>query len=441
MLEICAVGGYDEVGKNMTAVKFGDEVVILDMGLHLENYIKYTEDEDILNLSGEELIRAGAIADISVIRDWNKNVRAIIPTHAHLDHVGAIPYISNRFSAPILCTPFTAAVVNAICTDMKIKLKNQLKTLNVNSIYHLSNNLVIEFVNVTHSTPQTVMVAIHTKKGIVIYANDFKFDLYPTLGNTPNFDKLRELGKKGVYALIVDSTYAYDARKMPSESVARQMLKDVMLGTNSKGKGIIITTFSSHLARLKSIIEFGKKLNRKIVFFGRSLAKYTKAGEDIGIIDFSKDVEIVAYGSKIKKKLKKIEKKRDKYIFVVTGHQGEPKATLSKMVDGKINFHFNPEDHVIFSCKTIPSPTNIKNREHIEKVLKGYGVRIFKDIHVSGHAAREDLRDLINLVKPKHIIPAHGEPSMIAALKELALEMGYKSDHIHLMSNGDKIRI
>jgi len=443
MIEICAVGGYNEIGKNMTAIKIDDEVIILDMGIHLEPYIQYTEDEDLVDISTSELRKVGAIPNDKIIKEWRSKVKAIIPTHAHLDHVGAIMFMGNKYHAPILCTPFTAEVINTISKDEKIVIENDIKVMNVNSFYQISDNIRIEFINMTHSIPQTVMVAVHTKYGIIIYANDFKFDNHPLIGRKPNYERLEQLGNEGVLALICDSTRAHKAMKTPSEIVAKEMLRDVMIGTNSEGKALIVTTFSSHLARLKSIIEFGKKLNRKIVLLGRSLAKYVQAGENIGIIDFSKDVEIVKYGSKIKKKLNQMTKKgKEKYLFVVTGHQGEPKATLSKMVRKEIPFHFDSEDHVIFSCTVIPSDINIKNREILENQLKSKHVRIFKDIHQSGHASREDLRDLINMTMPKHIIPAHGEPIMKDALISLAEEKGYKKGKTaHLIKNGDRLNI
>jgi len=443
MVEICAVGGYDEIGKNMTAIKVDDEVVVIDMGLHLDSYIKYTEEEeeDIIEISSDELKKVGAIPNDDVIKDWRNKVKAIIPTHAHLDHVGALTFLSNKYSAPILCTPFTAEVIKTISRDEKIKIKNEIKVLNVNSIYWVSDKIKVEFINMTHSTPQTVMVAVHTPEGIVLYANDFKFDNHPTLGKKPNYGKLEELGKKGVKVLICDCTRARQPIKTPSELVAKEMLRDVMLGVDSRNKAVVVTTFASHLARLKSIVEFGKKMNRKIVFLGRSLAKYSQAGENIGLVNFSKDVEIVKFGKQIKRRVNKIEKSgREKYLMVVTGHQGEPKSTLSKMVRGDIPFKFNSEDHVIFSCTVIPSEINIKNRAELEKRLREHGVRIFRDIHASGHASREDLRDLINLVNPKHIIPAHGEEEMKEALVDLAIEKGYKKGKtVHIVHDGDKL--
>ena len=443
MVEICAVGGYDEVGRNCTAVKVGNEVVIFDMGLHLENYIRYTNDEDLVVWDTRELIKVQALPDVSAIDDWKDKVVAIVPTHAHLDHLGGVPFLSNRYNAPIICSPYTAEVLRRIVSDEKLELKNKLKTLSVNGVYQISKNLKLEFVEITHSTPHTVMAFLHTPEGIVLYANDFKFDLYPTLGKKPDFERLKKLGDKGILACIVDSTYAGEHIKMPSESVAKQMLKDVMLGIESKKKAIIVTTFSSHIARLKSIMEFGNKLGRKVVFLGRSLSKYVYAAEDIGIVNFSKQVEIVKYRGQIRRKLKQgMKEGKHKFVLVVTGHQGEPKATLSRMVDGELGFKFDADDHVIFSCKVIPTELNRQSRNILEGKLHKYGVRIFRDIHVSGHAAREDLRQLIELITPRHIIPAHGDLPKTSQLVTLAEELGYKNNrNVHLLKNGKRIEI
>ena len=443
MVEICTVGGYNEVGGNCTAIKIGDEAYILDLGIHLEHYIKFTEDEEVVNINPQELIDAGAVPDISSISDWKDKLKMILPTHAHLDHIGALPYLAAGLKAPIMSTPFTTEVLKGILTEDKVKLNNKIKSLSANSVFEPSSNVKVEFIHTTHSTPQTVMIALHTKEGIILYANDFKFDLFPTLGTKPNFKRLEELGKeKKVLALICDSTYSSDARKMPSETVAKQMLREVMLGIDSKNKHVIATTFSSHIARLNSIVEFGQKMNRKIVFMGRSMAKYVNAAESTGIANFTNKVEILKYSNQIRKRLKKIGKERGKYLLVVTGHQGEPKSTLSKMLNSEFDFNFSPEDHVIFSCKTIPTPTNIENRKNLENNLKAHNVRIFKDIHTSGHAAREDLRELINLVKPKNVIPAHGEPSMLSSMADLAEEMGYKrGQNVFVMKNGQRIKL
>lgn len=440
-VEIKSIGGYCEIGKNMTAVKVDDEVILCDMGIHLENYIAINEDDDVSNIPLKTLIEKNAVPDINDLNDWKDKVKAIVPTHAHLDHIGAIPFMAQEFNAPIICTPFTSSVLRRIIEDTNVCFENQIKILNANSAIKISDNITIEFISITHSTPQTVIIAIHTPYGKVCYANDFKLDNYPVVGTKVNTKRLKQLGKNGnILCLIIDSLYADDYKKTPSESVAREMLKDVLLGTNSEDRAVIVTTFSSQIARLKSIIDFGKRLDRKIIFLGRSLARYTYAAEEIGLVSFSKDVEIIPYSSKIKPKLNKIMKEgRHKYLLVVTGHQGEPKSVLNKMADG--DFEFMPGDHVVFSTSVIPSPTNIKNRKVLETKLQKKNVRIFTDIHVSGHAGREDQRDLIEMLKPKNIIPAHTDEIRAEKLSELALEIGYDKSNIHILKNKECIEL
>ena len=439
MIQIIPLGGYYEVGKNMTALRVDNEIVILDIGLHLPNYINFTQDEeeDVKFLSSDKLRDAGAIPDDTFLWQYKHMVKAICTTHAHLDHAGAIPYVANRYDCHIFCTRFTGEVIKTICKDEKIKLRNQIHVLDENGQYKLTPDIKIEFINITHSTPQTVIIAIHTKYGIILYANDYKFDEHPTLGKKPNHKRFEQLGKQGnVLCLITDCLYSADARKMPGERIVRQMLQEVIVDTDSRGKAVIITTFSSHLARLKSIVEFSKKLGRKIVFMGRSLAKYSEAGKNAGIVDFSKDVEILRYSRQVRRKLKKIQKEgSDKYVLVVTGHQGEPKAALSKMANHELPFTFRSGDHVIFSCITIPTPINFENRENLEKTLRNLGVSIYKDIHYSGHAAREDLREFIGILKPKHLVPTHAEKKTLDAFLGLSLELGYKKEAVHIIKN------
>lgn len=445
MIEICAVGGYGEVGKNMTAVKVDDEVIIFDMGLHMPNYVKFTEEElgEFVKINAADLKRVKAIPDDSVIRDWRSKVKAIIPSHAHLDHIGAIPYLAGNYAADIICTPFTAAVIKSILKDEKIKLPNRIVALPANQTYSLTENIKIEFVHMTHSTPDTVMVALHTKHGVVLYATDFKFDNNPILGQKPNYARLKQLGEKGITVTMIDSLYAQEDIKTPSEAVARELLKDAMLGFDSRGKALIVTTFSSHIARLKSIIDFGRQLNRKIVFMGRSLAKYCYAAEDVGIYPFSKEVEMVKYGKHVRKKLHEIEKKgREKFLLVVTGHQGEPKSTLSKMVNRILPFTFKSGDHVIFSCKVIPADINRQQRKILDRKLTELGVRIFKDIHVSGHAAKQDMREFLELTKPCHVIPVHSDKETVNAFVEFTKVCGYEEGkNVHKLFNSQRLKV
>ncbi len=442
-MDICTLGGYAEVGKNMTAIKVDDDAVIIDMGFFLPKLIDFEEEGgDRKTITSDALIKMGAIPNDKIIEPWRKHTKAIALGHCHLDHIGATPYLAYKYNCPIIGTPYTVEVLKNMMREDNLMLKNDIKTINPNSRFKVSKNMEIELINMTHSTPHTAMIAVHTKEGTILYANDFKFDNHPIVGKKPNFKRLKQIGEEGVKVLIVDSIYAADEHKTPSEKVAREMLKDVMLGTNNENNAIIVTTFASHIARLKSIYDFGVELNRKVVFMGRSMMKYIAAAEKLNIVKFQK-AEVVGYASKIKKKFREIEREgRSKYLIVCTGGQGEPGSVLSRITTNQLPFELINDDHVIFSCKTIPVPINQANRATLEGRLKQKRVRIFTDIHVSGHAGREDLRDLINLVKPDHIIPAHGDISMLTALSELAIEMNYElGKNVHIMGNEQILKL
>lgn len=436
MIEIIPVGGFSEIGRNCTIVKWNDEAVMLDFGLEMENYIKINEDEDVPQRTPQgTLIRSEAVPDLNSVADELKYVKALCISHAHLDHVGAVPFFTNKLKMPIHGTRFTIEVLKALLQDKNKKIDADLHVHPENCKFDVSDNLKVEFIHVTHSTPHTVIVVVHTPDGKVVYANDFKLDNAPVLGKKPNYEAMKKL--KNVKALIMDSLYALDPRKTPSESIAREMLRDVLLGTSSQDHNIIVTTFSSHIARLKTIMELAKTLKRRPVFLGRSLAKYVDAAKVAGIADFGKDADMVKFGSKIEKYFKSVKNTKDK-LFICTGHQGEPKAVLSRLAKQNI-FPFEEEDLVIFSCKIIPIEESYHNREVLETNLKQKKVRIFTDLHVSGHACREDHREFIKLIKPEHIIPTHGNVDMLKALKELALEMGYSDKNIHILRNFTKI--
>jgi ribonuclease J len=329
-------------------------------------------------------------------------------------------------------------VLKALIADKNIRVQNKLISHDVNSMFKLSDNIKIEFISITHSVVQAALIVIHTKYGSIVYANDFKLDNQPTLGNKSNIGRMREM--KNVKALIIDSLYAHKPIKTPSESVAKELLREVMLSTNSKGKAMIISTFSSHLARIKSILEFSKQLNRKVVFLGRSLDKYVMAGEKCGIVEFSKQAKIIKYRQQVQKFLKNCKNPED-YVFVVTGHQGEPKSVLARMIFQGY-FKFKKEDIVIFSCQIIPGEANIRNRAAMEAELRKKKVRIFTDIHVSGHGAREDQRDLINTIEPEILLPSHSEIATAEKFLELAEEMGYKENkNCFLLKNGHRFRL
>ena len=437
-LEIIPLGGFSEVGRNCVAVKVDDEVVICDLGLMLDRYIEYTESDDTVDISGRKLIEVDAAPDVTILGDLRKHVVGICISHGHLDHVGAVPYLASRFDADIHATPMTAEVIKNLTVRDRKPLRNKIVEHPINSRFRLTKRIEVEFVHITHSIPHTVAVTLHTPYGTVIYMNDFKIDNYPMLGQKSNIKRLKEL--RGAKALIIDSLYAHLPEKAPSEKIAQEMLFDQVLNTDTKGRAVVVTTFSSHIARLKAIVELGKRMRRKVIFLGRSMDKYVTAAENARIIDFRKSVKIVAGRSQIDAWLRK-NKDLHNYLLVMTGHQGEPKAVLSRTIEHKL-LKLKPGDLVVFSCKVIPVEVNVENRHRLDERLRQMRVRIFSDIHVSGHGAREDHRDLLYILRPENIIPTHGGMRQLGSLKDLAVnDLGYRPEKVHILANGQRLRL
>ncbi len=443
MIRLHAIGGYSEVGRNMTAIEIGDDAFIFDSGLYLPPIVEMEDSK--VGYTEKKLHEAGAIPDDTVIRTLQNKVRAILVSHAHLDHVGALPYMAHHYNAEIAATPFTIEVLKSLIRDnINLKFRNKLRAVTPNSSFIIrgKKEYKIEFLNVTHSTLQAALIVLHTDKGAIIYANDFKFDNSPILGKKPNYKRLREIASEGVLALIVESLYASCERKTPSEKIARGLLEDVLLTTANENACITVTTFSSHIARLKSIVDCGKQLNRKILFLGRSLQRYVSAASRVKLVPFMKDIKLLSYRNQVERVLKKVSKARTKYMLVCTGHQGEPGSILDRLTRGVLPFKFLSRDHVIFSSSIIPTPISQANRKQLEKRLKNNGVRIFTDVHISGHAGREDLRDFIEMLKPQNIIPAHGDMQKLTALAELATELGYKlGKDVHILQDGQTLNL
>ncbi|MFH0831615.1 MAG: RNase J family beta-CASP ribonuclease [archaeon] len=442
-MKLHTIGGYSEVGKNMTALEIGEDVIILDCGLYLPALVEVEEREKLV-MNEKKLRSIGALPEDTILEQMGlrNKVRAILASHAHLDHIGAIPYIAPRYNADVMATPFSTEVLQTLMRDEGTTIPNNIIPVQPNSscIIRGKKQYKVDFINITHSTLQTALIAVHTDEGVVLYANDFKFDNTPIVGKKPNYEKIREIAKEGVKALVVDSLYSGEERKTPSEKIARGLLEDVLLTTSNEEGCIIVTTFSSHIARLKSIVDFGKQLNRKVVFLGRSLAKYVNVASRLKLADFAEGIPTATYKNQVESMLKKISKNRREYLIVCTGHQGEPGSMLDRLSRNVLPFNFESKDHVIFSSRTIPTPMNMANKQQLEKRLKAKGVRIFTDVHVSGHAAKEDLRDFINMVNPEHIIPAHGDMQKLSCMAELASEMGYKlGKNCHLKQDMQKL--
>ena len=446
-MEVCTVGGYEQVGKNMTAVKVGEDVFLFDAGIYLPPLVEREDAETKIDMNEVELRKLKVLPDDLVLDKlgWRDKVRAMIIGHAHLDHVGGVPYLIHRYPhAKILASPFTMQILETISKDENIKLRNHRVVVKPNSTYVLqgkSQKYNIEFVHTTHSTLQCTFIALHTNEGIFFYALDFKFDNHPIIGEPPNYKRLRELGRKGIKVLIVDSLYSGTDRKTASERIARNLVEDALSAVRDRKSALFITTFSSHIARLKSIVDFGKKTGRQIVFLGRSLNKYVNAAKEVRECPFYKSVQLMKYRNQVNSLLKKIEKDRGKYLVVCTGHQAEPGSILDRISNDETPFKFRPGDNLIFSSSVIPTPINILSRDRMDKKFRRKGVRLQTDVHVSGHGGREDLRDLIEILKPKNIIPAHGSLQQETPMIELGSEMGYTfGESIYLSNNGKVLK-
>ncbi|MDD3985580.1 MAG: RNase J family beta-CASP ribonuclease [Methanobacterium sp.] len=438
-VEIIAIGGYEEVGKNMSAVKVGEDVVIFDMGIHLDR-IHIHEDTDIARMHSLDLIERGIIPDDTLMKDVDGKVRAIVFTHGHLDHIGAVAKLAHRYEAPLIATPYTMALIEkTIKGERKFKVTNPLHVLNSGEKIQISPDITLEFVRTTHSIPQTVTPVLHTSKGIIVYSNDFKFDNHQTLSPPPDYQRFRELGRKGVLALIVDATRAAedDQLKTHSEKVARLVLKDIMEEPLKEDNGMLITTFSSHIERIQAICNIADESNRKILLLGRSMERYCTMAETMGILKLPDTASVYGSPKAVNRALAMADENRSEYVLVATGHQGEPDALLPRIANGKTMFNVRPGDNVVISASVIPNPMNIANRNLMERRLKSSGARIFTNAHVSGHAGKEDHRDFIRMLDPKHLIPSHGDLNMLAAYTELAEEEGYKlGNDIHILRNG-----
>ncbi|MCS3924632.1 RNase J family beta-CASP ribonuclease [Methanosalsum natronophilum] len=440
---IIAVGGYNEMGRNMTAIRIDEDIIIIDMGLRLDR-VQIHEDVEIDKMHSLELIQMGAIPDDTIMKQINGNVKAIACTHGHLDHIGAISKLAHRYSAPIISTPYTSALIqHQIDSERKFGVKNKIIGIDAGGTYQVTDEISIELIRMQHSIIDCVFIAIHTPIGAILYGCDFKLDRMPTLGEPPDFARLRELGNEGVVALITESTNSGVSGKTPSEQVAHDMLRDVLLGTEEPEVGMIVTTFASHIARMNSIIQFAGEMGRTPILLGRSMDRYVTTANEMGYIHLPENAEVYGSRKEIDNAFKKIMKEgKEKYLPIVTGHQGEPGAILTRVANGDTPFKTDPGDRVIFSANVIPSPMTQANRYAVETKLKMKGARLYTDVHVSGHAYREDHWELLRMVKPKHVIPAHGNINMHSSYIELAEDAGYiMGDTVHLLRNGEELEL
>jgi ribonuclease J len=427
----------------MTAVRCGKDIVIFDMGLRLDQVMIH-EDAEIENLHSLDLIQMKAIPDDTMMNTVEGTVKAIVCTHGHLDHIGAVTKLAHRYNAPIISTPYTIELIRQqIQGEQKFGVNNKLFALKGGQRYTISGTLTLEFVRVQHSIIDTVMAVLHTPHGAVVYANDFKLDRTPVIGDPPDFARLRQLGKEGVLALIVESTNIDVKGRTPSERVARDLLRDVITSYEDDKSAILVSTFSSHIARVKTIAECAHEIGRKPVLLGRSMERYSSTAEQMKLVAFPGTLSMFGNRRTVERTMRRMIKAgKEKFMPIVTGHQGEPGAVLTRIALDETPYKIDKGDKILFSARVIPNPMNFGQRYMVETRLKMKGARIFEDLHVSGHAQREDHYELLHLLDPQHVIPSHGGLNMIGAYVSFAEEVGYKfGSDLHILRNGQRVQV
>ena len=415
-VKIIPLGGLEQIGMNITAIEYDDTIVVIDCGL------AFPEDE----MLGIDLV----IPDVTYLKENADKVKGLVVTHGHEDHIGAIPYIENEINMPIYCTKLTMGLI-----ENKLKEHNNLNNVRRKVVSHGQiinlGCLRIEFIRTNHSIVDAAALAIYTPEGIIIHTGDFKVDFTPVFGEAIDLPRFGELGKKGVLALMADSTNAERPGYTQSEKTVGKTF-DYLFADN-KDHRIIIATFASNVDRVQQIINSAYKYGRKVVVEGRSMVNIISTATELGYISIPDNTLI---------DISQIKNYPDEQIVLITtGSQGENMAALSRIaasIHNKITI--KPGDVVIFSSNPIPGNEKAVFKVINELEMKGARV-IFQDTHVSGHACQEELKLMYALTKPKYAIPVHGEYRHLKRHAELAIEMGVKKENVKILSTGDVLEI
>jgi ribonuclease J len=439
-IEIATIGGYEEVGRQMTAVRAG-----FDMGLNLSKVLIH-DNIRTEQMHSLDLIDMGAIPDDRIMSELDGDVRAIVPTHGHLDHIGAISKLAHRYDAPVVATPFTLALVEEeISDESKFDVQNDLIEMEDGETMSIGDRCELEFVNVTHSIIDAINPVLHTPEGAVVYGLDKRMDHTPVIGDPIDMKRFREIGREdnGVLCYIEDCTNANKKGRTPSEAVAREQLHDVLMSMEDYDGGIVATTFSSHISRVSSLVEFAEEIGREPVLLGRSMEQYSGTADRIGAVDLPDDVGMYGHRKSVDRAFERIMSEgKENYLPVVTGHQGEPRAMLTRMGRGETSYELEDGDKVVFSAGIIPEPTNEGQRYQSEQLLKMQGARIYDDVHVSGHLRSEGHYQMLQALQPQHLIPAHQDMGGFSGYVSLAESQGYKLGRdLHVTSNGNRIQL
>ncbi|MDD6207897.1 MAG: ribonuclease J [Clostridiales bacterium] len=415
-IKIIPLGGLEQIGMNITAFEYEDSIIVVDCGL------SFPEDD----MLGIDLV----IPDVTYLKDNIEKVKGFVITHGHEDHIGALPYVLQDINVPVYATKLTMGLI-----EHKLKEHNLQKLVKRKVIkYGQSINLGcfrIEFIRTNHSIADAAALAIYSPAGIIVHTGDFKVDYTPVFGDTIDLQRFGEIGKKGVLALMCDSTNVMKPGFTMSEKTVGKTF-DSLFAQYTKSR-IIVATFASNVDRVQQIVNSAQKYGRKVVVEGRSMVNIMGTAAELGYLSLPDNILI------------DIEEMKnypdEKIVLITTGSQGESMAALSRMaasIHRKVTI--KPGDTVIFSSNPIPGNEKSVSKVINELAMKGANV-IFQDAHVSGHACQEEIKLIYALTKPKYAIPVHGEYRHLLAHAEVAEEMGIEKDHIMILSAGDVLSL
>lgn len=415
-IRIIPLGGVGEIGKNATLVEYGDDLLMVDAGL------KFPEEE----MLGIDLV----IPDISFLQEIQHRLRGIIITHGHEDHIGALPYILANINVPVYATSLARGLITVKLKEHKLLGKRDVDLISANEPLVLGP-FTIEPFRVTHSIPDAVGFAIHTPAGTIVFTGDFKFDQTPVSGPPTDFATLASIGKRGVLALLSDCTRVEKAGYTPSERVIRGSFDSIIRDLPGR---VIITTFASNIIRVQQALDVAHRHGRKVALVGRSMENNCAIASELGFLEFPEDTVY---------KLDDVRRfALDEVMLITTGSQGEPSSVLSRIASGDHRqIRAMAGDTVILSATPIPGNEETVART-IDNLMRLGADVIYEplaDVHVSGHGSREELKLMLNLIRPRYCVPVHGEYRHLVLYRRLAIEAGIPHDNIMLAEIGDVI--
>ncbi len=417
-LRIIPLGGLGEIGKNMMAIEFANDIIIIDAGLMFP-------EEDML---GVDLV----IPDISYLLERREKLRGIIITHGHEDHVGALPYVLPQLNVPVYGAKLTKGLISVKLKEHRYSTKATLKTIQPGVKFTLGN-FKIEPFSVCHSIPDAMGFIIYTPIGVVVHSGDFKIDYTPVDGKPTELAKLAQLGSQGVLLLLADSTYAELPGYTPSETVVGETLERII--AEAPGR-VIITTFASLISRIQQVINAAAKHNRNVFVTGRSMRDTTRIASELGYLNYPPDVM---------RRFDEIGRfPHNKIVLLTTGSQGEPTSALVRIANrDNSQVKIIPGDTVVMSATPVPGNEALVNRTIDNLFRQGAHVVYEKlaQVHVHGHGSQEELKLLLSLVKPKFFVPIHGEYRHLSLHARLAKALGMPETNIFVMENGNILEL